>query len=1048
SDLITASERLPAGEIVLPIGDVTEHVTVEAAGTPVQTDSGERSGVLTPAQMATQMSRGRDFLYLLRVLPGVVPPNDSDVLGQRTALPNIQGMRSTYSNISMDGISTNDLGSMQVVAAPVNLDAIGEVKVLMTNYQAEYGRSGGPVVNVVTKSGTRDFHGSAYYYKRNEEFNANSFFNNRNGLPIARYRYNTWGYNIGGPAYIPKLLARDKLFFFFSQEILPTQTPQNIQSVTVPTAAERAGDFSADSVTIRDPLNNTPFAGNRIPSNRIDPNGQKLLSIFPLPNQLNTAITRGTYNYSFQESIPATRYNEVYRTDYNVTDKLKMYIRGSDFRLHQEGYNIPGGASGAAWGELLTYNDYKDDSGVFNAIYTPSATMVNEGSFSVHHDQQIAAPLNQAAINKASKAALGINLPQFCPQCNPLNLIPFATFGGVLNAASFSTDTRFPTRSADTVFDVTDNLTKIWGNHTLKAGIFAERVRYFSSANGTYAGSFDFSSDTNNPLNTGYAYSNAILGVYRSYTESTSRVETNGRGTTLEWFLQDSWKANRKLTLDYGIRFTYYTPYNDARGQAASFIPPLYNPSQAPRLYYPAFNAARQRVGYDPVTGTVVPAALIGYFVPNSGNTANGMVVDNASGVPGGLMSQQGILYAPRFGFAYDVFGDGKTAIRGGFGIFYNARERVLLLDVAKDPPIQYNPTLYYGTLNTLGQNAGYINPSSTAGLDPTGKVPNVYNFSFGIQRSLGWNTVMDVAYVGAVGRHLLDERNLNTLPYGKRFQSSSIDPTTNRPLSDQFLEPYPGYTTIQLDEFASTSNYNSLQVQVNRRFSHGLQFGGTWTWSKSMDYVSNDFALIADIISPRVWNYGKSDFDRTHIAQINWLWDIPDATKLINNRVVGAIANHWQLSGVASFVSGAPTGITLTTTNGADLVGGGDGVRVNVIANPILSKDQRTFYRYFNTAAFAEPTGGYYGNAPRDVIRGPGINNFDMSIFKNIPVKEKAQFQLRFEAYNAFNHTQFSSVNTTAQFNPAGQQVNAAFGQITAARSPRVGQASVRFTF
>ncbi|MBV9082195.1 MAG: carboxypeptidase regulatory-like domain-containing protein, partial [Acidobacteriaceae bacterium] len=602
---VTASERLPAGQIVLPVGEVSQEVTVEAAGTPVQTDSSERSGVLTPAQMSTLMSRGRDFLSLLRVMPGVVPTTDADAIGQRVATPNIQGMRSTYSNITIDGVSSTDLGSMQVNTAPTNMDAIGEVKVLMTNYQAEYGRLAGTSIVATTKSGTTQFHGGGYYYKRHEEFNANDFFNNRNSRPIARYRYNTWGYNVGGPVFIPKLLPqKNKLFFFFSQEILPTNTPQSIQNVTVPTAAERAGDFSLSPVKPNDPLaGGTPFAGNMVPVTRIDPNGQKLLSVFPLPN-LPASASRG-YNYTFQESIPAHRYNEVYRVDYNATDKLRMYVRGENFRLNQTGYAVAaGGGSGAmgAWGFLQSFNEQTDDSGVLNVIYTPTATIVNEASFGVHHPTQTTAPLNQAAIGKASKAALGITLPQLCPQCNPVDLVPWTTFGGITNAASYSTDARYPTRSADTVFDVTDNVTKLWGNHNIKVGIFAERARYFSSASGTYAGSFDFTPDTSNPFNTGYAYSNAILGYFRSYTESTSRVETNGRGTTIDWFAQDTWKIGRKLTLDYGMRFTWYTPYNDKRGQAASFIPELYNRAQAPRLYFPAFNAAHQRVGFDPVT--------------------------------------------------------------------------------------------------------------------------------------------------------------------------------------------------------------------------------------------------------------------------------------------------------------------------------------------------------------------------------------------------------------------------------------------------------------
>ena len=1018
-----------------------------AEATPVQVSSPERSAVLTSTQINALMARGRDFFTLVKVFPGVVPPSEMESLG-RTPMTQIQGMRMSYATVAIDGVSTNDLGSEQVMGAPMNLDAVGEIKVLMTNYQAEYGRTAGALIQVVTKSGTRDYHGSAYYYKRHEMFNANNFFANRNRQPRPRYRYNTWGYNLGGPVPAGKL--KDRLFFFFSHEGLPTKTPQSIQHVTVPTEVQRSGDFTAQlpSTIIRDPQSRTPFPGNIVPQNRIDPNGQKLLSLFPVPN-VDPAVSRGAYNYTFQEVIPADRTSLVYRVDYNVTDRLRMYTRISNFRLEQGGYLIPGAASGAAWGMLKALNRFDDHTGVINLTHTLNPTTVNELNFGIHHPRQLAVPYSQADLDRVSRSKNAINIPQFYPQNNVIDLIPWATFGGITGAARFVTDSRFPTKSVDTVFNFSDSISKVWRLHAFKAGVSFERVRYFSSGAGTNFGSFDFTSDANNPLDAGYAYANALVGVFRSYEESNSRVETNGRGYTLEWFVQDSWKVTRRLTLDYGVRITLYRPYTDAKSMAASFMPDRWDPNQAPRLYYPILNDRGQRVAYDPVTGATAPAVLIGAIVPNSGNTANGMVIDDGKTIDRGLMKQPGVLYGPRFGFAFDVFGDGKTAVRGGFGIFYNTRERVLLLDVARTPPIQYTPIVYYGAFPTLLQSPGTLFPVSTAGLSAPGDVPSVYNFSLGIQRNLGFNTVLDLAYVGALGRHLLALRNLNTLPYGFRFLPASRDYTTGRPLSDIFLAPYRGYSSVTIDEFSTGSNYNSMQLQVNRRFTRGLQFGASWTWSKSMDYGSNDWSSIAQWASRRVWNYGNSDFDRTHIVQIHALWEAPRLTRLVRNKVLGVIGDNWQLSGIASFVSGEPRGLSLTTTTGLDIPGGGDGVRPVVLASPVLPKSERSLTRFIRRDVFAMPELGSFGNAARMVFRGPGVNNFDLAVNKYIPVYEKYRLLLRFEAYNAFNHTQFSSVNTTVQFNPAtGQQVNAALGTITGARTPRVGQASLRFLF
>jgi hypothetical protein len=1053
--IITATERLSVGQLTLEVGTVTESVTVDAQGTPVQTTSQERSAVLTNTQMETLMSRARDFVGLLKVLPGVVYTDDPTTL-TRSRGPVVQGLRNQFNSISTDGLFGNDLGSSEWLGAPMNMDAISEVKVLLNNYQAEYGRNAGAIINAVTKSGTKEFHGSGYIYKRHEELNANSFFNNRDGVAKPRYRFTTGGYTLGGPIILPGNWNRDrdKLFFFFSQEFHRTETPQALRQVTMPTQLERAGNFSqtlelnGSPVVVRDPLNGgAQFPGNIVPASRIDTNGQKLISAFPLPNILDRSVTRGNYNYNFQESLYSPKRQEVFRVDYNATDKLRMYFRGTTWREDDQGYAVAAGA--ANWGMLSGHYKYTDDGGVYNMTYLLSPTLVNEFSFGAHHNYEWGPPRSQEDIDRLDRRKLGITIPQFYPGNNPYNLIPWASFGGVPSAAAFSTEARFPVRGADTVFTVSDGLSKVWRNHNIKAGVYFERIRNYEGARGTFPGSFSFGRDVNNPNDSNWAYSNALLGNFASYAESNTRPSTEVRGATLEWFVQDNWKITRRLTLDYGIRFHYIPPQYQDDGRAAAFVIDRFQKNKIPALYQPFRNAQGVRVARNPLTGEEAPAVFIGAFVPNTGDPANGMVVATDTSYPKGFMDNRGVMFGPRLGFGYDVFGDGKMAVRGGFGIFYNPRPSGGIVgNLATNPPIQYTPNIFYGNLSNFINTGGTLFPSSALSLTRFGETATVYNYSLGIQRDIGHQTVVDLAYVASLGRHLFQRRNINTLPFGARFRPENQDATTGRPLPDNFFRPYAGYGDINLQENASTSNYHSMQLQVNRRFSRGLQFGASWTWSKAMDFVDSDGSNVAYYVPIRVWNYGKAGYDRTHNLVINWLWDLPKASKLANHAPVRFVFDNWQISGIVSLLSGAPFGIGYSTVDGADITGGGDGSRVVVTGKADLPKGDRTLTRYFNTSVFARPAQGTYGNAPKDVFRGPGLNNWDLSIFKNFPIKERIHFQFRWEMYNAWNHAQFTGLDNAARFDAAGAQVNTRFGALTATRDPRTMQGSLRLQF
>jgi hypothetical protein len=367
------------------------------------------------------------------------------------------------------------------------------------------------------------------------------------------------------------------------------------------------------------------------------------------------------------------------------------------------------------------------------------------------------------------------------------------------------------------------------------------------------------------------------------------------------------------------------------------------------------------------------------------------------------------------------------------------------------NPPRQYNPTLYYGNMDSMQGASSYLSPPGTIyGFEKASKTPTLYSYTFGIQRDVGAGTVVDVAYVGRVTRHALQIRNLNLVPYGARFLPQNADPTNPSTwLNDNYFRPYPGYGNINYYENAGSTNYNGLQLTANRRFTQGLQFGMSYTWSKSMDFSSTDQTTVATYAPIRFWNYGKSTYDQTHNLVINYMWDVPKLSRRWNSAVSRTVFDNWQIAGFTAFVSGTPTGVGFSTVDGAEITGGGDGARIVVTGKAQLPHGDRAMLRWFDTSVFARPAKGTMGTAPKDVFRLPGINNWDISLFKNFPIKSEARYvQFRWEMYNAFNHTQFSSVDATARFDAQGNQVNTRFGQVTAARAGRVIQASLRLTF
>jgi len=1058
--VLTAGERRSVGTLTLTVGSTTDSVTVQADATPVQTESAERSGDIDTHEIGALLARGLQFDGLLRGLPGISGAVDPTTPGGAYApYGSINGTRWSATIPTLDGVGASDPSSQGQLMATSATDSLSEVNVKMSNFQAEYGQSGGAIINLTTKSGSKQFHGDIYSYLRNEDLNANDYFNNLNNVAKPRYRYVIGGGSIGGPVYIPGKFntAKNKIFFFFNDQYYNQSIPGSLIEDTVPTALERAGNFS-QSLTVGGaliPINvsgtKTPYPGNIVPPSQISTYGQDLLSIYPQPNFNNRAVSGGNYNFLFQETPINNSNNYTYRMDFNLTDKLRMYGRNNQINNHSQGYAV-GAAPGPNWGLVKAFYNSRIETPSISLTYTFSPTLINEFTFGVNHWDEPGGPISQAENAKIQRSTYGLQgLGQWYPADNSNNVIPIMSFSDVPSAAGYSYDARAPIDGATTIFTIADNLTKVYGKHTLKAGVNVVRTRMWKGNPGTaYSGNFAFGKDVNNPLDTGYGYSNALLGVFDTYTESSARIGADYREAAFEEYVQDSWRVSRQLTLEIGMRLTTRIPWHQRLGQMSGFSPGAWNPSQASVLYNPGLNAAGTRVAVNSLTGAQLPAVYIGALVPGVGSPSDGMIVVGQPGVPQGLTTSPSVDFGPRFGFAYDLFGDGKTALRGGFGITYLPTSAPSLCcsgSYQSNPPLSYTPLTYYGTLASFVSSAGTLFPSNVLGLSET-KLASSYSFSLGGQRDVGKSIVVDVAVVGNLGRHLLMSQNLNQLPYGERFLASSQDPTVpGKPLPDAFLRPYQGLGTVTFREPTGNSSYYALQTQANRRFSHGFEFKANFTWSKSMDYGSSDGATVATYASPVLLDYGESSFDRTFITNLSWLYEIP-GSRFMTNPILSTVLGHWNVSGIATFASGAPTGVTFTTVSGADLIGGGDGQRINISANAQLPYGTRNGTEFFNTGVFSLPALGYIGSAPRDVYRGPGQNQWDLAAFKNFIVRERASLQIRTEFFNAFNHAQWSTINSAAKFNAAGQQINTLFGEATADRGPRVIQVALRVSF
>ena len=1076
--VLSAAERLSVGRLPLEVGSVGETVTVEARGTQVNTAETQHSGVITARQIEQVQVLGRDVTSIMRLLPGVRYENTVDSLGMSfgTDVPNVGGSRRDWSNVIVDGIVANEVGASNLMAQQINLDAVAEVRILLNTYRAEYGRTGGGQVQIVSKSGGAAYHGNVYYYGRHENLNATNFFTNRAGVEKPRYRFNTYGANLGGP--VPG--GGKKLFFFYSLEAPLVSRPGPLRNWTMPTEQELRGDFSQtlDSqgrlIHVRDPLRAGAcnavtggpgcFPGNIIPPNRINSNGLSLLNMLPRATNFDRTFTQGQFNHSTQENAENPKMNNVVRVDWRPSNSDSFYFTFKDWYSDQRGSEITAGP--ARWGFFNTHY-LNTDRGV-SANYTKilRSNLVLDTDVGTRQQTEQFYPLTQGDWDRINRDNVGFTVGQFHPELNPRDVIPKVNFN-VLNPPNFTFDNRLVDQGEAWLTSLRSNLTWIRGSHSMKAGIYLEQSRNSEGSGGVgagpWAGEFFFNTDTNNPLDTNHSYANALLGNFREYREIDAFSEVRGKRLISEFYVQDTWRPTERLTLDYGVRFLWYQPWHSTQ-PAAVFVPERYDPARAPRLYQPA-RIDGVNVAFDPVTGQTLPNVFVGSFVPGTGDRYNGMVTSDEPGYPKGFRDSQGVEPEPRVGIAWDLTGDNKTALHASAGVYHNPHVNANGMDaMARNPPAQNTPSIFYGTLDTLlaaGAQGAFSNrPSAVFGLERDARTPTSYNYSIGIQRELGWGTVVDVTYAGFQMRHAEIAKSINAVPDGARFldqnpQNANPQNPSN-PKPSEFLRPYLGYQDITMREHYGTGHNHSLQVQLNRRYIHGLQFAVAYTLAKTItDGTGQGIPAQNSLRLGRAWNEGPASFTQLHNLVVSYTWDVPNGSGMWDNWLTRGLLDGWQLSGDTAVVSGDWAGVNnVTTTDSFDFTGGDVAARPNVTGDGLCRSGNcdptpGSGGSYFDVDAFSRPAGrGDIGNAPVTFYRMPKIVLSNMSIFKNFNLRGGRLIQLRWEAYNVFNQVNWSTININPQFNPAGQQVNANFGQATAARDPRIMQGAIRFTF
>jgi hypothetical protein len=1020
---LVADGRVTA-DFSLSVGQMTETVEVRVAGETVNTVSGEIARVVDREQVQNMALNGRNYMQLATLIPGSPLLNDNalDIMTGLGIGASINGSRGNANLLTVDGGFNMDSGSNNSQISNVGIDFIEEVSIKTANFSAEYGRNSGANINVVTRSGSNDFHGSLYEYHRDEGLDANNYFNNARGVERSPLKYNDFGWSFGGP------VLKNRLFFFAGQEwklIRRLSTP-NLE--TLPTRAMRDGDFSALSAVIRDPLTGQPFPGNIIPSSRITPDGRAIADLYSAMEPLASSYDdRPVSNNSlFQGDNPFDWRQDVIRLDYQASDAHRLTLR-----LIRDSYDLVDPFGTFIGGDLPTIPTNRRRPGRNYQVahaWTISPSLINEFRANASWNGQRIPPRGDTW----RRDTYGFVYPQlysgggrFDDSIPDTTITGYASFNGAARSLiSPTTDIQF-----------SDNLTWLRGSHTLKFGGLVIRNRKDQNGRSRYAGFLEFATPGNSQT-TGNAFADALLGSFRRYTEFAYDPMGFFRFWQGEAFVTDAWRLSRNLSIEAGVRYTWHQPIYTQANNMASFDPTRYDPTRAMVVNRNGTLVPGSGDRYNGIVraGQGVPESEL-FRVPNGDDPE---VLAVPAGVPRGFYPDRH-LFAPRFSFAWTPTGKAEMAVRGGFGLFYDRPEGNLLFGGGGNGPVNTPPYVQSaqfenGDLSAPGGGAvpALAPHGAIASVDPDLEVPRVWNWSISVQRELPAGLFGEVGYVGSRGQNLLWQPDINAPSFADQAANAAL-PAAQR-ANTNFLRPYKGYSSILMVRSEAESSYHALQLFLSKRRGD-FRWTASYTLSRSYDHSNSNGTNPEDY--PNLdYNWGLSDFDRTHIVVGTWTWRLPFFK---NEQGVGRVLGGWEISGIGRFQSGAPLTVTATTAIG--------GRRADLVGDPYVPESQRLdpqtgAFQYLDPDAFGPAPEGRRGNTRRGQFRGPGLTVFDVSLRKQFAVRGDLRLQVQADFFNILNQTQLRFSEQSLNRSGGG------FGQLNQAAPPRNVQLGVRLQF